>query len=70
MRPCVSSGFRVVVVVVVARREAALGAASAGLLATMAFARVLVQYPDALREAMAIAMAVFVVVNLSIAIGA
>ena len=44
--------------------------ASAGLLATMAFARVLVQYPDALREAMAIAMAVFVVVNLSIAIGA
>ena len=51
------------------RREAALGSITAGILATMAFVRVLAQYPSDMPEAIAIALAVFVVVNLSIAIG-
>lgn len=50
-------------------REAGLALLTGGLLAVIAFLRVLGQYPDEGREALAIALAVFGMVNVAIFIG-
>ena len=51
------------------RREAALAVVTGAVLAGLAFARVLAQYPDERAEALAIALAVFGMVQLAIVIG-
>jgi len=51
------------------RREAALASCTGLLLAVLAFARVLLQYPGKMPEAAAIAITVFLMVNIAICIG-
>ena len=50
-------------------REASLALVTGGLLATIAYCRVLAQYPKEHKEALAIALSVFGMVNLAIFIG-